>query len=183
MLARIAFVQEVAHRISSVLTHLQVQTLTITDTACRAKHLPMFPATSRLGSRRTTTLISAIQLQCLAIVWTESQRWLEVRSVQETDETLKSEDLALKSALDQSLADQLYVSLFDRKMELTAVLAAGVTDLAPEDNEFQQFVRDIYSQPVDAGGGSAQQAAAEATTGFQPAQFAAASTGELHSFA
>lgn len=68
-------------------------------------------------------------------------------------------------------------------MELISVLPAGVTDLSPEDSEFHQFVKDIFGQPVDAGRGSAQQAAAEATTGFQPVRFAAASTGELHSFA
>jgi hypothetical protein len=50
-LARIAFMQEAAHRISSMFMHSQVQTLTSTDTACRARHLPMVPATSRLGAR------------------------------------------------------------------------------------------------------------------------------------
>lgn len=63
------------------------------------------------------------------------------------------------------------------------MLAAGVTDFAPEDTVFQQFVKDIFGQPVTAGSGSAQQAAAEASTGFQPAHFAAGSTGELHCFA
>ena len=63
------------------------------------------------------------------------------------------------------------------------MLAAGVTDLSPEDDVFHQFVKQIFGQPEDVGSGSAQQAAAEATTGFPPAQTAAASTGERHSFA
>lgn len=50
-LARITFVQEDAHRILSIFMHLQVHTLTITDTACRARHLLMVPATSTLGAR------------------------------------------------------------------------------------------------------------------------------------
>ncbi len=40
-LARIAFLQEVAHRISSVSMRSQVHTLTKTNTACRARHLSM----------------------------------------------------------------------------------------------------------------------------------------------
>ena len=63
------------------------------------------------------------------------------------------------------------------------MLSAGVTDLLPEDSVFHQFVKQMFGQPVDAGSRSAQQAAAEATTGFQPVQFAAASTGEFHCFA
>lgn len=65
-------------------------------------------------------------------------------------------------------------------MELTSMLAAGVTYFEPEDSGFQHFVQDTYGQLVDAGSGSAQQAAA---TGFQPVHFAAASTGEFHCFA
>ena len=70
-LAQIAFVQEVAHRIS-IFTRSRVQTLTATDTACRAWHLPMFPVTSRLGSRRIPILILAIQPPFLAMVEGES---------------------------------------------------------------------------------------------------------------
>ncbi len=68
-------------------------------------------------------------------------------------------------------------------MELTSVLAAGVTDLEPEDSEFQQLVQNTYGQLVDADRRSAQRAAAEATTGFQSAYLAAASTGEFQCFA
>ncbi len=71
-LARIAFVQEVAHRISSIFIRSQVHTLTITDTACRARHLSMVSATSRLGARRPTTLISAVQSRFLAMLQGES---------------------------------------------------------------------------------------------------------------
>ena len=71
-LAQIAFVQEVAHRISSIFTRSRVQTLTVTDTACRTRHLPMFPVTSRLGSRRIPILILAVQPPFLAMVEGES---------------------------------------------------------------------------------------------------------------
>ncbi|KAL0037366.1 hypothetical protein WJX79_004254 [Trebouxia sp. C0005] len=67
-------------------------------------------------------------------------------------------------------------SFGDGGSRVSAGSNAGVTDLSPEDSEFHQFVKDIFGQPVDAGRGSAQQAAAEATTGFQPVRFAAAST-------
>ncbi len=63
------------------------------------------------------------------------------------------------------------------------MLTAGVPDLLPEDSVFHHFVKQMFGQPVDTGSGSAQQAAAEATTGFQPVQIAAASTGEFHCFA
>ena len=71
-LARIAFLQEVAHCISSISMRSQVHTLTKTNTACRARHLSMVSSTSRLGAHQTSTLISAVSSHFLAMLEEES---------------------------------------------------------------------------------------------------------------